>query len=116
VTEIREFTAEVVPFGYPSHNGGSFYPTSLCIVQCEHYFNPIVNLELVSGWNNKSNPGSGDVLHQRPEEAFGCRDCMDGTSNINFSDWAVVTVNIKLSAGVLPKFKKNGKTLPAFTP
>jgi hypothetical protein len=70
----------------------------------------------VSGWNNKPYPGSGDVLYQNPDQAFGCGACAGGASDISFSDWPVVTFNMKLSAGVLPEFKKNGKTVPAFTP
>jgi hypothetical protein len=70
VTDVCEFTAEVVPFGQPSHDGGSFDPTSLGIVQCEHEFNCIADCELVTGWNNKSNPGSGNVSYQHAVQAF----------------------------------------------
>jgi hypothetical protein len=114
VTDVREFTAEIVIFGQPSYNGFSFDPTLLWIVQCEHYFHPIANLELVSGWNNKPYPGSGDVLYQHTDQAFGCGACAGSASDISFSHWPVVTFNMKLSAGVFPEFKKNGKTMPAF--
>jgi hypothetical protein len=55
-------------------------------------------------------------LYQNPDQAFGCGACAGGASDISFSDWPVITFNIKLSARVLPEFKKNGKAVPAFTP
>jgi hypothetical protein len=116
VTDIHEFTAEVVTFGYPSHNCASFDPALICIVQCEHDFDLIADVELVSGWNNESNPAAGDVSYEHVGEAFGCGERAVLASDMNFFDRAVVTFAVKVSAGVLSIFKKNGKTALAFTP